>query len=218
MGAPELRYFGLLLAATVVACVSSNSSFAADLIIDDQPYPEGYVSAPVGKWDGPFVGVFGGFTRGTVSQPINFDFTGMLLGVNAGANFSLENGIVLGVVGDVAWSNATDPELLLPPGAFDMNWFGSVRGRVGYDAGAFLPYLTAGLAAANGKLTASTGSVVASNVHLGWTVGAGVEVQATENLSIDLAYRYSDYGARSYGVLDWEFVNHQVTAGLNWRF
>lgn len=214
-----MTYYKIALAAAVVATGFSSASYAADLIIDAPVSEAGYVRAPAGTWDGPFVGVFGGYERGKVTSPIDFELNGYLLGVNAGANFVLDNGIVLGVVGDIAWSNAKNPpDLFVPPGAFDVNWFGSVRGRVGYDAGAFMPYLTAGIAAAGGKLTASTGTVVASNTHFGWTVGAGVEVKATDNLSIDLAYRYSDYGSRPYGVTDWKFATHQVTAGLNWHF
>jgi len=217
LGVDEVKRFGLFFAS--IAAVSSYSvlAHAADLIFQDSAVAPEF-AAPLGKWDGPFIGVFGGVARGNATSPVDFDLRGALLGVNAGANFTLDNGIVLGVVGDVAWSNITDDEVFLPPSAFDVNWFGSVRGRVGYDAGAFMPYLTAGVAAAGARLTAFTGDVVASQVHLGWTIGAGVEVKATDNLSIDLAYRYSDYGAKSYGVTSWDFANHQVTGGLNWHF
>lgn len=204
-------------AAAVFAVGSSSFAFAADFV-GDMSIPDVNAGLQVRNWDGPFVGVFGGYERGTVTSPITFDLNGALLGVNAGANFTLENGVVLGVVGDIAWSNATDPDVIAPPGAFDVNWFGSVRGKVGYDVGYFMPYVTGGLALAGGKLTATAGNVVASNTHYGWTVGAGVEVKATDHIGIDLSYRYSDYGARSYGVTDWKFATHQVTAGVNWHF
>lgn len=205
------------LAAAALMVGSSSIAQAADSLLD-MPIPDVNAGLQVGNWDGPFVGVFGGYERGTVTAPINFDLNGALLGVNAGTNFTLENGVVLGVVGDIAWSNATDPDVIAPPGAFDVNWFGSVRGKVGYDAGAFMPYLTGGLAIAGGKLTSTAGNVVASNAHYGWTVGGGVEVKATDNIGIDLSYRYSDYAARAYGVTDWKFATHQVTAGVNWHF
>ncbi|WP_052951453.1 outer membrane protein [Devosia soli] len=205
------------LAAALFAAGSSSLALAADVDVDAS-IPDVNYGLQVRNWDGPFVGVFGGYEHGTVTSPITFDLNGAMLGVNAGTNFTLENGVVLGVVGDIAWSNASDPDVIAPPGAFDVNWFGSVRGKVGYDAGAFMPYLTGGLAIAGGKLTASTGDVVASNAHYGWTLGAGVEVKATENIGIDVSYRYSDYGARAYGVTDWKFATHQITAGVNWHF
>lgn len=204
-------------AAALFAAGSSSFALAADFVTE-MPIPDVNYGLQVGNWDGPFVGVFGGYERGTVTSPTTFDLNGALLGVNAGTNFTLENGVVIGVVGDLAWSNATDPDFFAPPSAFDVNWFGSVRGKVGYDAGAFMPYVTGGLAIAGGKLTAITGDVVASNAHYGWTVGAGVEVKATDTIGIDLSYRYSDYAARTYGLTDWKFATHQVTAGVNWHF
>jgi opacity protein-like surface antigen len=193
----------------------ASTSIAADLVFEPEP---GVVEASSGNWDGVFIGAFGGYAWGTATSPVDFDLNGYLLGVNAGANFTLGSGIVAGIVGDLAWSNVDDDHVFLPPSGFDVNWIGSVRGRVGYDAGAFMPYLTAGVAFANATLTDIGGGEVGTNTHLGWTLGAGLEVKATDNLSLDLAYRYSDYAAASYGVTDWEFSNHQVTAGLNWYF
>jgi outer membrane immunogenic protein len=204
------------LLAGIAALGFASSTFAADLVIDTPDEP-GVVEAS-GDWDGVFIGAFGGYAGGSATSPVDFDLNGWLLGVNAGANFTLAEGIVAGIVGDLAWSNITDDDVFAPPSAFDVNWAGSVRGRLGFDGGAFMPYVTAGLAFANATLTAIDGSEVDSNTHLGWTAGAGVEFKATDELSIDVAYRYSAYGAQAYGVTDWEFSTHQVTAGLNWYF
>ncbi len=60
-----------------------------------------------------------------------------------------------------------------------------------------------------------------SNTHIGWTIGAGVEFAATDNLSIDLLYRYSDYGTQTYDLgsdVDFDLRTHTVTAGLHWKF
>lgn len=213
-----MNRFAISLLAGLATFGYASGTTAADLIIDTVPDLAGVVETSTGTWDGVFVGVFGGYVGGTATSPINFDLNGQLLGVNVGANFTLSNGIVAGIVGDLAWSNLTDAGVFAPPSAFDVNWTGSIRGRVGYDAGAFMPYLTAGVAFARATLTANTGVAVGTNTHLGWTAGAGLEFKATDNVSIDLAYRYSDYGAASYGVTDWEFGTHQVTVGLNWRF
>lgn len=213
-----MKRFSISLLASITVLGYASTANAADLYIEPSPEMPGFVQTPSGHWDGAFVGVFGGYAGGTVTGPIEFDLNGYLVGVNGGANFTLANGIVAGIVGDLAWSNIADDDVFLPPSAFDVNWTGSIRGRVGYDAGVFMPYLTAGIAFANGTITAIDGSEVATNTHLGWTVGAGLEIKATDNLSVDLAYRYSDYGAKSYGVSDWEFNTHQVTAGLNWHF
>lgn len=211
-----MNRFVFSLLAGIASFGLASATYAADLIIDTPDEP-GIIEA-TGDWDGAYIGIFGGYAGGTATLPVDFDLNGWLLGVNAGANFTLTDGIVAGIVGDLAWSNITDDEVFVPPGAFDVNWAGSVRGRIGFDGGALLPYVTAGLAFANATLTAGDGSEVGTNTHIGWAAGVGVEFKATEELSVDLAYRYSDYGAQAYGVSDFEFNTHQVTAGLNWRF
>ena len=173
------------LATGFAALALASSAYAADLVIDEPAMPD--IAAPAGGWDGLFIGTFAGYASGTISDPAEMDISGWLLGVNAGANFTLTEGIVVGVVGDLAWSNISDDDFIAPPGSFDVNWAGSIRGRVGYDAGAFMPYLTAGVAFANATLTDSIGGdEVGTNTHIGWTVGAGVEFKATDDLSVDL--------------------------------
>ncbi len=211
-----MHRFIIALLSTVSLVGLVGAAQAADLVLDT-PVPE--VAADTsGDWDGIYAGIFAGSLWGEATSPVDFDLSGYLLGLNLGANFTLQEGLVVGVVGDLAWSNATDEEVFLPPSGFDIDWVGSVRGRVGFDGGAFMPYLTAGVAFANGVLYDNVGDEVDSNTHFGWTAGLGVEFKATEDVSLDLAYRYSDYGAQSYGVTDWEFTTHQVTAGVNWRF
>ncbi|ODT09315.1 MAG: hypothetical protein ABS35_43155 [Kaistia sp. SCN 65-12] len=209
-----LTSFGRVLAVAVSVFVATSAVQAADLIIDE-PAAVGVVD--VGSWDGPYVGVFGGYAASHYSEAggYNADFDGWLLGVAAGANFAVADGIVAGVVGDIAWTNQSFTD----GGTVDVDWVGSLRGRLGFDGGAFLPYLTAGLAVSG--VTIESGGLSDSNIHVGWTAGAGVEFAATDNLSVDLLYRYSDYGTQTYvtgGPFDATITTHQVTVGLNWSF
>ena len=186
-------------------------------------------------WSGPFVGAtvggtFGGgsidlsYSDSSNSPPtIGVPMLGPSGSIVGGYNFQRGNfvyglaadGSVLVATGQASGSNYSANERL----------YGllSLRGRLGWDGGAFLPYLTAGIAFANAHVESSGGfNVAESNTHVGWTVGAGVEFAATENFSIDLLYRYTDYGTQDYdvGVALGEvgFTTHQVQAGLNWRF
>ncbi len=43
---------------------------------------------------------------------------------------------------------------------------------------------------------------VDSNTHVGWTAGAGVEFAVTEDVSLDLLYKYTDYGTQDYTLDD----------------
>jgi outer membrane immunogenic protein len=207
------------LALAAVAVAATTAVHAADLIIDE-PAPVGVVDVG-GNWDGPFIGVFGGYGWGEYSDsdPTTFDVDGWVLGLALGANFTVADGIVAGVVADIAWSNIISDN----PGTYDagLDWVGSLRGRLGFDGGAFLPYLTGGLAVADGAVFDDVNGDD-SALHVGWTVGAGVEFAVSENLSVDLLYRYSDYGSQTYNVglgdYDASFTTHQATIGLNWSF
>ena len=43
-----------------------------------------------------------------------------------------------------------------------------------------------------------------------------------DNMSLDVLYRYSDYGSQTYNTggsdFDAGFTSHQITVGLNWKF
>ena len=194
---------------TVSALAISSSAMAADLIIDTPEMP-GVVEVE-SDWEGPFVGVFGGYMAGELtSDTIAVDgigISGWMLGVTAGANFAITDGVIAGVVADIAWNNVgADDDT-----DYTSGWNGSLRGRLGFDGGAFLPYLTAGLAVARGEF----GDI--DNTHLGWTVGAGLEVAVAQDLSLDLQYRYTDYADETY-LVDAGATSHAVTIGLNWGF
>lgn len=193
-----------------LACAAATGfAQAADLVIDSDDTAAA-VDAPSDRWDGFYLGIFAGRGSGELTEDLaGATLEGYLLGATAGYNYALDGGLVVGVAGDVAWSS-----LETSPDFFTLDWTGSVRGRVGYDAGMFLPYLTAGVAVGSATETLASRSVT----HIGWTVGAGVEVALSENLSLDGAYRYTDLGDEAYGgnVVGYEF--HQLTVGLNWKF
>lgn len=214
--------FASLTLASALAITSN--AYAADLIIDE-PVMAGVVDVS-GSWDGPFIGVFGGYGWADYSDSVDYEFPmdGWLVGAAVGANFTVTDGIIAGVVGDIAWSDISG---LDDPGAGDyiasIDWAASLRGRIGFDGGAFMPYLTGGLAVAGVSVDETdAGNGTDNATHVGWTAGAGVEIAATDSLSIDLLYRYSDYGTQTYNVdvdeYDASISAHQFTIGLNLAF
>jgi outer membrane immunogenic protein len=214
--------FTALTLASALAITSN--AYAADLIIDE-PAMAGVVEVS-GSWDGPFIGVFGGYGWGDYSEPEDdlaaLGVDGWLVGAAVGTNFHLSEGIIVGVVGDVAWSDMSGgPIDANPEYTVDIDWAASLRGRVAIDGGALMPYLTAGLAVAGVSVDDGPGQTDGST-NAGWTVGAGVEFAATDDLSIDLLYRYSDYVTQTYDVGGGEYeasiTAHQLTVGLNWSF
>jgi outer membrane immunogenic protein len=217
----------LTLLAGVAALSMASAAQAADLLIQ-QPPMAGFVDmGGSGGWDGAYIGGFVGYGFGVAEQDAadalfgiedTVDLSGWTLGATLGANFTVGGGLVLGAAGDIAWAgiggydddNAVD---------FDVNWTGAFRGRAGFDAGAFMPYVTGGLAFAGA--TASDGPNDSTQTHFGWTVGAGVEVAVVDNVSLDLQYRYTDYGTADYDLptdATIDLNTHAVTAGVNFKF
>ena len=212
-----------LLAGTAALSMASAVQ-AADLLIR-QPSAPGYIDigGSSGGWDGAYIGGFVGYGWGTALDTDNdlfsddLDVDGWTAGVTLGANFTVAPGFVLGAAGDIAWANYGGFEA--PSYDFDVNWTGSLRGRAGYDAGAFMPYVTAGLAFAGA--TTSDGPNDSTQMHFGWTAGAGVEVAVADQVSLDLQYRYSDYGTANYDLPSDPTIDlntHAVTAGVNFKF
>lgn len=202
-----MRNIALALLATTALGFTS-SAFAADLIIDT-PVEPGVVDVS-GNWEGVYVGVFTGYQAGELTSDSlvvdGVELSGWMLGVTAGADFAITDGIIAGVAADIAWNDVSADGF-----DYTSGWNGSVRGRLGFDAGAFLPYLTAGVAFAGGEF----GGI--ESTHFGWTAGAGVEFAVTEDVSIDLQYRYTDYAEETYAV-GAGATAHSVSVGLNWRF
>jgi outer membrane immunogenic protein len=215
----------LTLLAGVATLGFASATQAADLIIDTAPVVAPVVSTG-GNWDGAYIGAFAGYGWGTLSDDDatfgltddELDVNGWKVGIVAGADFTVSEAIVAGIAADIAWNDASGDDAGVGV-SYDSNWDGSVRGRLGFDGGAFLPYVTAGLAFTNGTLDDGTAD---DQTHIGWTAGAGVEFAVADNVSLDLQYRYSDYGTATYdvgaGPTDVSLTSHAVTAGVNFRF
>ena len=102
-----------LLLAGVATVGFASATHAADLIIQEPIVSPGVVNVG-GDWEGVYLGAFIGGATGTFDDAIDgetFDtgdsigLSGWLVGVNAGANFYITDGIVGGLVGEMAWSD-----------------------------------------------------------------------------------------------------------------
>jgi opacity protein-like surface antigen len=224
-----MNRFSLSLLAGVAVLSMASAASAADLLVQ-QPSMPGFVDmGSSGGWDGAYIGGFVGYGWGTANDdntPFDLlsaselDLSGWTAGATLGANFTVAQGFVLGAAGDLAWAGIGGYDGGVVPGVdVDINWTGSLRGKAGFDGGAFMPYLTAGLAFAGA--TASAGGTDSTQMHFGWTAGAGVEVAVADQISLDLQYRYSDYGKATYdlnGGSELGLNTHAVTAGVNFKF
>jgi outer membrane immunogenic protein len=124
--------------------------------------------------------------------------------VNESFGYNFQSGnLVFGLEGSLAAANFdgrfTSP-YLPAAGAWtpNMNWLGTVTGRVGYSFGQWLPYVKGGFAAAevgSPLQGAPTGAFSQGTELGGWTGGVGLEYQISPKLSLGLEYLYTDLSA-----------------------
>jgi outer membrane immunogenic protein len=215
-----------LLAATAVS-----SAMAADLIVDE---PTADVAASSYDWNGAYIGAFAGYGAGTTTfdflyypSSVDIDTSGWLVGGTVGANFQNGN-FVLGVEGDVAWSDIGNTEFCPNPSydcSSSIDWLATLRGRAGFAADAVLLYATAGLAV-GGVTSDTTYNGEFSSTHFGWAAGFGAEVGVTEDVSIKAEYLYVDLGTQTDDdyildpnpPVDVSPVAHTAKVGVNFHF
>ncbi len=177
----------------------------------------GYGSGSFGLRTNPFPGE-GGFLPASV--------TGFIGGYQLGYNFQATNKVVIGLEADISFASPLDSlETRIDPYRTSYNYIATVRPRVGYQIGSFLPYVTGGLAWGATKIDQfdANGSTIGENsaTHVGWTAGAGLEWPVTGNWTGKFEYDYIDLGAQTYnlpaGALDVDPRVHLFKLGLNYR-
>jgi outer membrane immunogenic protein len=123
----------------------------------------------------------------------------------------------------------------------DINYFGSVRARLGLAHDRVMPYITGGFAWANVDVDANLtidgqidDIIIAkskSNTHTGWVVGGGIEVALDQNWSLKGEYLYWDFGKETYSFSTVSSLNnihtisgeadlsfHTFRVGVNYKF
>jgi outer membrane immunogenic protein len=200
------RLLSALAAATIT--IVSVPAIAADMPARRMPVKAPVVQAAAYNWSGFYVGVHAGYAWGefvsAADATIDHEPTGGLFGGQIGYNWQVNN-IVFGVEADLAFSTIKgDDTSTFGPftinGEHDLKYLGTVRGRLGIAHNQFLFYVTGGFAYSKveGRLTVlNGGAFVATDKDTlnlkGWTVGGGVEVGLTQNLSARAEYLYVDF-------------------------
>lgn len=190
--------------------------------------------APAWSWAGFYIGVNGGFgwartehvdTAGVTSG--TFNQRGGMIGGTLGYNWQM-GGAVLGLEGDFDWAriNGTTPCGVGVNCFTEMKSFSTVRGRLGWANGNWMPFITGGLALADIRAGQTLVGVTATDQwRAGWTIGGGLEVLFAPGWSAKAEYLFADFGgsAVSYNGLP---VNVNVAernvnvirGGINYHF
>ncbi|PZA11083.1 hypothetical protein DNX69_17320 [Rhodopseudomonas palustris] len=164
---------------------------------------------PAHNWSGFYVGAHAGYVRGhagaTLQDPTSTAQNsngagGVTAGAQAGYNVVTGSNLLLGVEADISFPSYLPQNAVLSEfnnGTADalqhLDYYGTVRARLGVIAGRWLGYVTGGLAFEHERYLTDpdVGSVM--NARLGWAAGAGVEYGFTPNWSARVEYLYSQY-------------------------
>jgi outer membrane immunogenic protein len=195
------------------------------------------------------------FAAGSYPAALSSSAKGVIGGGQIGYNWQMPSQWLIGLEADLQGSaiKGTTSQTQTPA-FFDstatsvtksIDWFGTVRGRVGFLATPeLLLYGTGGLAYGQTKSSFSTTDLTngcvanatlcangsSSSVRAGWTAGAGAEAMLGSNWSAKLEYLYVDLGRYSPSVTastlpavvffntSAQFHEQTVRVGLNYHF
>lgn len=254
-----MRRLALASAAVISLVGLSQSGSAADMAA--RPAYKALPPPAVWSWTGFYVGLNAGgsigrnptniagnpaaFGAAGVPQSYNLSPAGFVGGGQIGYNWQFSPNWVAGIEADFQGTTQKDSTCLVLcytqglSTTQKLDWFGTVRGRLGYATGDWLWYVTGGGAWANIKqdfaenLTPGgvVGSVSSSHTNFGWVGGGGVETHLFGGWSAKAEYLYMDLGSirDSFAVTapqgaagpfstHSEFRDHIVRVGLNYKF
>jgi len=238
------------------------ASLPTAAVAADLTYPvkaEVAVTEPVFTWTGFYIGANVGYGGNEFDYPFSasaggaplvngsatIDSSGFFGGGQIGFNYQFANNVVVGAEADLQWSGIDgelDAGLAIPliPAAVsitagsEVEWFGTIRGRLGYAWDRVLVYGTGGVAygkVKSGLSVTAPGflfSESTDDTNWGWTVGAGLEYALGNNWSFKTEYLYVDLGEQTsysgfiapgvYADVGTETNFHTIKAGLNYRF
>jgi outer membrane immunogenic protein len=211
-----------LLAALALTTAMTGAALAADPL---SPTPLAPVYDPGFDWSGIYVGLNGGYGWGEAygeDGEVLLDFDGVSGFVGGGQlGVNIQNcDFVFGAETDLQLASLFQEDPDLVGASVGLDYFGTIRARVGYGPKQFMPYVTGGIA--YGSATVELNGVADTNTHIGWTAGGGIEVALDEGVSFKGEYLYTDLGTASYAnggaPADAGLRFHTLRAGVNLRF
>lgn len=225
-------YTSIACVGTAVAlCFPAGTAHAADP-----------VETPSGFYLGGHVGYGFGNETATLGDPIGVQSSGgtapagMLFGgVQGGYQKVLPSHWMLGVEADLSFANYQDLANVLSyraTNAGDVNeqleYLGTLRGRVGYATNGWMPFLTGGLAFASVResrtdLTTGNEAAYPGQWRLGYVFGGGIDRTLDRHWSARLEYLYTSLGLTGFSFsptsrYDSQYDFHRFRIGLDYHF
>jgi outer membrane immunogenic protein len=234
------RLFLGSVALTVIASAASAADLPRKAPVFKAPPPVAY------DWNGWYLGVnFGdalgqskartpGFTDGTA----DVNAKGFTVGGTLGYNWQFDPRWLVGVEGDFGWLGVNRTNIEFNDNTLvgvKTDWYGTIRGRLGYVTGPSLLYITGGAAFVHIRDTFGgdlfgVGPTEHTFTKTGWTIGGGIETKLSRAWSAKTEYLFIDAGSSAFGsnpnagfgavpgvptTFDHNF--HVIKTGLNYK-
>ncbi|MFB9265048.1 outer membrane protein [Bradyrhizobium erythrophlei] len=253
------------LAVGAVVVFGAASAEAADMAVKAPPV----VVAPAYSWTGFYAGLNGGYGWGDPSFSVapdsqaaalfirshnvqggSVNVSGGVAGAQLGYNWQMDPKWVAGLEADIDWANLTGTSSITTTAAFgdtinhrfgnSLDWFGTVRGRLGFlPTENLLIFATGGLAYGGTKVSETTTNLTNPGVYfqgrqpdgstlfcvggtctagsgsqtsVGWTVGGGLEYAIWKNVTLKAEYLYIDLGDQTVHPQSQSFAGSTPTS------
>jgi outer membrane immunogenic protein len=213
------KLFSGLLGLTLTSVVALASANAADLYRGGSAasFKDSPDFVPVTSWTGFYAGVNGGYgfsdsTHNGVDPEGGFG--GGQIGYNWQGGLGFGPNFVYGIVTDIQGADITDSR---GGSRSETDFFGTVRGKVGYSFGRTLVYGTGGFA--YGDVKNRVPGFERADTETGYTVGGGIEYKINPAWSVGAEYQFVNLDGdsdRGNNFSDTEL--HTIRATLNYHF
>ena len=229
----------LLLSGVAAAAILSAPAMAADMPVKAPP------PASMFNWTGFYVGANGGYGWSAHGNQLNDPLFGTNTGMSPSGGFgggqmgynwqAVGSPWVFGLETDLEGSGIKGSHTAgAVPTVFSSqaDWFGTLRGRLGYAVDRTLIYATGGLAYGhiNNRSVGGIagGPFIEDHTTTGYVIGGGVEYAFNPAWSVKLEYQYLNFGKNdplgatgvrfsTFGTVN-DDAYHTVRIGLNYRF
>ncbi|WP_378943133.1 outer membrane protein [Mesorhizobium sp. ANAO-SY3R2] len=234
------------LLATTFLFAAAGSALASDAVAYEAA-PEAAAGGFV--WTGGYIGLHAGYawTQGTgdyleptgsLVEQAEINSDGWLGGIQVGYNYQINNWVI-GVEGDIAWSNANGLNNILAAGSdvadidVEMDWLASLTARAGIAFDRTLFYAKGGIGFSHIALGDTGGNGMSvdadgSDTVTGWTLGGGIEHAVTDNWTVKAEYQYYRFNGNielhrfvdggNNRTYDDAFDAHALKIGVNYKF
>lgn len=180
------------------------------------------------NWNGIYAGANIGYALGDIDYSaggatINVEPRGYTLSGVLGYNMHFQSNLILGIEADLGYAEVDRTTAIAPGIGLNggIDYFTTVRGRLGYSFGTWMVHVNGGWAGAH-LVSNITGTPFSADEFIsGWAYGVGAEFALTQNLWLTADWQRLDFsGSQNFGPgsVNADSKIDILKAGVKYRF